>query len=140
AGAGKQAMVWIHGGEYVNGGAIPLLYHGRAPARGAAGLIVTANYRLGAFGFLDRSSLGSGRVRFDSNVGLRDVLFALRWVRDNIAAFGGDPDRVTVFGESAGAGVITTLLASPAAAGLFSGAIAQSSPATSIYDTGRGRR
>jgi para-nitrobenzyl esterase len=140
AGAGKPVMVWIHGGAYVIGGASQPLYHGRALARGGEAVIVTVNYRLGPFGFLDLSSLGSGRVRFDSNVGLRDVLFALRWVRDNIAAFGGDPDRVTVFGESAGAGVITTLLASPAAAGLFSGAIAQSSPATSIYDTGRGRR
>jgi para-nitrobenzyl esterase len=67
------------------------------------------------------------------------VLFALQWVRDNVEAFGGDPDRVTLFGESAGAGIVTTLLASPAAAGLFSAAIAQSSPVTSIYDAGRGR-
>ncbi len=99
--------------------------------------IVTINYRLGALGFLDLSSFGDG---FHTNVGLRDVLFALHWVRDNIAAFGGDPDRVTLFGESAGAGVVTTLLASPAATGLFAAAIAQSSPATSIYDSDRARR
>jgi para-nitrobenzyl esterase len=91
---------------------------------------VTLNYRLGVFGFLDVPG-------FDSNVGLRDVLAALRWVRDNIAAFGGDPGRVTLFGESAGAGIVTTMLAIPAAAGLFAGAIAQSSPATSVYDRSR---
>src|SRR6185295_2564919 len=98
------------------------------------------NYRLGAFGFLDLSGFATARTRFETNLGLRDVVFALRWVRDNIAAFGGEPERVTVFGESAGAGVVTTLLNSPAAAGLFSAAIAQSSPATSIYDAERGRR
>jgi para-nitrobenzyl esterase len=73
-------------------------------------------------------------------VGLRDVLHALQWIRDNIAAFGGDPGRVTLFGESAGAGIVTTLLTSPAAEGLFSAAIAQSSPATSVYDATRARR
>ena len=103
-------------------------------------VVVTVNYRLGALGFLDLSSFNTPRRRFDSNIGLRDVLAALRWVRDNIAAFGGDPERVTLFGESAGAGIVTTLLASPAAEGLFAGAIAQSSPATSVYDRGRARR
>lgn len=137
AGDRKPVMVWVHGGAYVIGSSAQPMYHGRALASGGQALIVTANYRLGAFGFLDLSSFGDG---FDTNVGLRDVLFVLRWVRDNIAAFGGDPDHVTLFGESAGAGIVTTLLASPAAAGLFSAAIAQSSPATSIYDAGRARR
>ncbi|MGV0717698.1 carboxylesterase/lipase family protein [Mycolicibacterium sp. XJ662] len=137
AGAGKPVMVWVHGGAYILGSSAQPLYHGRALASSGDAIIVTINYRLGALGFLDLSSFGD---QFATNVGMRDVLFALQWVRDNIAAFGGDPDRVTIFGESAGAGIITTLLASPAAAGLFCAAIAQSSPATSIYDQTRGRR
>ncbi|KUH93242.1 carboxylesterase/lipase family protein [Mycobacterium sp. IS-3022] len=136
-GAGKPVMVWVHGGAYVLGSSAQPLYHGRALAAGGEAVIVTVNYRVGALGFLDLSEFGDG---FATNLGLRDVLFALRWVRENIAGFGGDPDRVTVFGESAGAGIITTLLASPAAAGLFGAAIAQSSPATSIYDRERSRR
>jgi para-nitrobenzyl esterase len=137
AGDRKPVMVWVHGGAYILGSSAQPLYHGRTLAGSGRAVIVTINYRLGALGFLDLSSLGDG---FHTNVGLRDVLFALHWVRDNIAAFGGDPDRVTLFGESAGAGVVTTLLASPAAAGLFTAAIAQSSPATSIYDSRRARR
>lgn len=140
AGDSKPVLVWVHGGAYILGAASQPLYHGRALARGGDVVVVTLNYRLGPFGFLDLSSFGTAATRFDTNPGLRDVLYALRWVRDNIAGFGGDPDRVTVFGESAGGGIVTTLLTSPAAAGLFSAAIAQSSPATSVYDAGRGRR
>ncbi|HEX4587318.1 MAG TPA: carboxylesterase/lipase family protein [Mycobacterium sp.] len=139
-GDNKPVMVWIHGGAYVLGSANQPLYNGRVLAAGGDVVVVTVNYRLGAFGFLDLSSFSTPERRFDSNLGLRDVLHALHWVRDNIAAFGGDRERVTVFGESAGAGIITTLLTSPAADGLFSGAIAQSSPATSVYDAGRARR
>lgn len=137
-GAGKPVMVWVHGGAYVIGSSSQPLYHGKALTSAGDVVVVTFNYRLGPFGFLDLSSFGSRT--FDTNPGLRDVLFALHWVRDNIAAFGGDPDRVTLFGESAGGGIVTTLLTSPAAAGLFSAAIAQSSPATSVYDATRGRR
>ncbi|MCT7662002.1 carboxylesterase/lipase family protein [Mycobacterium deserti] len=137
AGDGRPVMVWVHGGAYILGSSAQPLYHGRALACGGDAVVVTFNYRLGALGFLDLSSFGDG---FDTNLGLRDVLFALQWVRDNITGFGGDPNRVTLFGESAGGGIVTTLLASPAAAGLFSAAIAQSSPATSIYDRERARR
>lgn len=137
AGAAKPVMVWIHGGAYILGSSAQPLYHGRVLASAGEAIIVTINYRLGALGFLDLSSLGD---QFATNIGIRDVLFALQWVRDNIAAFGGDPDRVTVFGESAGGGIVTTLLASPPAAGLFGAAIAQSSPATSVYDRERGSR
>ena len=140
AGDRKPVMVWIHGGAYVLGSANQPLYNGRVLAAGGDVVVVTVNYRLGAFGFLDLSSFSTSGRQFDSNLGLRDVLVALQWVRDNIAAFGGDPDRVTLFGESAGAGIVTTLLTTPAGAGLFSAAIAQSSPATSVYDAVRGRR
>ncbi|WP_423793495.1 carboxylesterase/lipase family protein [Mycobacterium nebraskense] len=139
-GDSKPVIVWLHGGAYVLGSGSQVLYDGRRLVGGGDVIVVTVNYRLGALGFVDLSSLDTGRRRFDSNIGLHDVLAALRWVRDNIAAFGGDPGRVTLFGESAGAGIVTTLLAVPAAEGLFSAAIAQSSPATSVYDRDRGRR
>ncbi|OMB95804.1 carboxylesterase [Mycobacterium sp. NS-7484] len=143
AGDAKPVMVWIHGGAYVLGSGSQPLYDGAVLAGEGDIVVVTVNYRLGPFGFLDLSEFnghpGAKGLRFDTNPGLRDVLFALQWVRDNIAAFGGDPNRVTLFGESAGGGIITTLLTSPAAEGLFSAAIAQSSPATSVYDTERAR-
>ncbi|HWS93703.1 MAG TPA: carboxylesterase/lipase family protein, partial [Mycobacterium sp.] len=139
-GDGKPVMVWLHGGAYVLGSSSQPLYDGHRLAGSGEVIVATVNYRLGALGFLDLSSFNTARRRFDSNVGLRDVLAALVWVRDNIAAFGGDPRKVTLFGESAGAGIVTTLLATPAAEGLFAGAISQSSPATSVYDRGRGRR
>jgi para-nitrobenzyl esterase len=136
----KPVMVWLHGGAYILGSGSQALYDGRRLAAGGDVVVVTVNYRLGALGFLDLSSFNTARRRFDSNIGLHDVLAALRWVRDNIAAFGGDPRKVTLFGESAGAGIVTTLLATPAAEGLFTLAIAQSSPATGVYDRDRARR
>jgi para-nitrobenzyl esterase len=99
---------------------------------------VSFNYRLGALGYLDFSRYSTLRRPIDSNLGLRDQVAALRWVRRNIRAFGGDPDRVTVFGESAGGNSVTTLMATPSARGLFANAIAQSArrmPCT----RGRGR-
>jgi para-nitrobenzyl esterase len=139
-GDAKPVMVWVHGGAYILGSASQPLYHGRALSSGGEVVVVTVNYRLGALGFLELATLGADTEQFATNVGLRDVLAALSWVRDNIAAFGGDPGRVTLFGESAGGGIVTTLLGSPAAAGLFSAAIAQSSPVTSVYDADRGRQ
>lgn len=139
-GDAKPVMVWLHGGAYVLGSSSQPLYDAHRLVAGGDVIVVTVNYRLGALGFLDLSSFSTPRRRFDPNIGLHDVLAALRWVRDNIAAFGGDAERVTLFGESAGAGIVTTLLTVPAAAGLFAGAIAQSSPATSVYDSDRARR
>ena len=96
---------------------------------------VSVNYRLGALGCLDLSSLSNKDVIFDDNLYLRDLVMALRWVRDNIAVFGGDPDNVTIFGESAGAHAVATLLAVPAAKGLFAQAISESPAAGMVRST-----
>ncbi|MDR6971314.1 carboxylesterase/lipase family protein [Leifsonia shinshuensis] len=127
----RPVMVWLHGGAYALGSSSQLVYHGDELVTSGDVVVVTLNYRLGALGFLDLGAAGVPGA--ESNVALRDVLLALRWVRDNIAAFGGDPARVTVFGQSAGAGLVTALLASPLAHGLFHRAIAQSPPAGSMY-------
>lgn len=129
----RPVMVWIHGGAYFVGFSAQRMYNARALCEASDCLIVTINYRLGALGFLDFSSFGDAHHVFDTNVGLRDIVAALEWVRDNIAAFGGNPSDVTLFGESAGGGCVTTLMTSPYATGLFHRAIAQSSPVTSVY-------
>jgi para-nitrobenzyl esterase len=118
-------LFFIHGGGYMLGSSATPIYDGAAFARRGC-VYVSANYRLGALGCLDLSSLSTGEHPIDGNLFLRDLVLALHWVRDNIAAFGGDPDRVTIFGESAGAHAVATLLAVPAAGGLFAGAIAES--------------
>lgn len=123
-------MVWIPGGAFVYGAGQLQLYNGsRLAARGV--VVVNVTYRIGVFGGFELGSLGAG---FDDNLCLRDQLAALRWVRENIAAFGGDPERVTVFGESAGATSVLSLLACPAADGLFARAIAQSPALPLIAD------
>jgi len=114
-------MVWIHGGAYLFGSGGPG-YDG-TPFANAGTVFVSFNYRLGMEGFAQIPGAPANR-------GLLDAIAALRWVRDNIGRFGGDPARVTVFGESAGAGVIAALLAMNDASGLFSRAIAQSVPGT----------
>lgn len=116
--AGLPVMVWVHGGAFVNGSNSIPVYDGTAFARDGV-VLVAVNYRLGAEGFL---LLDDGTP----NLGLLDQVAALVWVRENIAAFGGDADNVTVFGESAGAMSVGALLAMPSAAGLFRRAILQS--------------
>ncbi|KAA8967033.1 carboxylesterase/lipase family protein [Mycobacterium sp.] len=123
-------MVFVHGGGYILGSSATPLYDGAALARRGC-VYVSVNYRLGVLGCLDLSSLSTPDITVDSNLFLRDLVLALRWVRDNIAAFGGDPDNVTLFGESAGAHAVATMLAVPAAGGLFTRAIAES-PATGM--------
>ena len=132
AGAGGlPVLVWIHGGSFMNGSGSVGAYDGAAFARDGV-VCVTINYRLAAEGFL---FLGDGIA----NLGLLDQLAALRWVQENIAAFGGDPGRVTVAGESAGAMSVTTLLSMPLAAGLFGQAIAQSGAGAHTLTADEGR-
>jgi para-nitrobenzyl esterase len=128
----RPVLVWIHGGAFVGGSGRNPWYNGASFAsRGV--VVVTINYRLGALGFLHLGDdlPGSGCC------GLLDQVAALEWVRDNIAAFGGDPGRVTVFGESAGGMSIGALLGTPAASGLFQQAILESGAASNVNDVER---
>ncbi|GAA2247347.1 carboxylesterase/lipase family protein [Herbiconiux moechotypicola] len=130
---GLPVMVFIHGGAYSVGSSAEYPRNGEALVREGGVIYVSVNYRLGALGYLDLTRYSTPERPIESNLGLRDQIAALRWVRDNIAAFGGDPGNVTLFGESAGANAVTTLMATPSAHGLFARAIAQSSPANAIY-------
>lgn len=129
----KPVMLWVHGGAYFIGFSAQPVYNGAELAANGDVVIVTINYRLGALGWLDFRPYETDEHPFEVNLGLKDVIAALGWVRDNIAGFGGDPGSVTLFGESAGAGIVTTLMTTPATAGLFHRAIAESTPATSVY-------
>jgi para-nitrobenzyl esterase len=135
--AALPVLFWIHGGAYMFGGSAQTGFDGRALVASGEVVLVTVNYRLGALGFLDLGAWDSPEHPFDTNLALRDVLLALQWVQRNVAGFGGDPQQVVIWGESAGGGLVTTLLAVPAATGLFHRAIAHSSPATSVYSVER---
>ncbi|HUI50067.1 MAG TPA: carboxylesterase family protein [Acidimicrobiia bacterium] len=126
----KPVLVWFHGGSFVIGASSQAVYDGTRLANEQDVVVVSVNYRLGAFGFLDARSFGGV-----TNCGLRDAICALGWVRDHIAAFGGDPERVVAFGESAGGGLVLHALASPATRGLLSGAIVQSGATFATLDS-----
>ena len=120
-------MVWIHGGSFTSGSGSMPVYAGETLARAGDVVVVTINYRLGPFGFLAHPELSKESPQgVSGNYGLLDQIAALKWVRRNIAAFGGDPRRVTAFGESAGAISILDLMTSPLATGLFQRAVVQS--------------
>lgn len=126
----RPVMVWIHGGAFVQGGAAAQssgvhIYDGRRLAEKTGNIIVTVNYRLGPLGWLAHPGLANG-AEGAGNYGTLDQIAALRWVQHNIGAFGGDRDRVMIFGESAGGASVCSLLASPLAAGLFHSAAIQS--------------
>lgn len=135
----RPVLVWIHGGAFVFGSGGFALYNGAQLARAGDAVVVTLNYRLGALGFLQPGEAAAGRG-FVGNCGLRDQVAALKWVQGNIGAFGGDPGRVTIFGESAGAMSVSTLLAVPEARGLFQRAIAQSGAAHNVTDAAHAER
>ena len=129
----KAVMVWFHGGGNTEGWTSTPFYSGEALARYGV-VVVSVQYRLGVFGFLAHSELdGESDHRASGNYGLLDQIAALKWVQANISAFGGDPNKVTIFGESAGAEDIGVLLASPLPEGLFARAIAESGPLRRVY-------
>lgn len=127
----RPVVVWIHGGSFTTGTGV-MVDGSQLVAEGDV-VVVSINYRLGALGFVDfGGALGSERIA--SNLGLRDQVAALQWVHRHIEAFGGDPERVTIAGESAGSACVAALMASPQARGLFHGAIAQSGALTLITE------
>lgn len=135
AGAKKPVIVWLHGGGFSSGSSIEqVAYEGDALAEHADAVVVTLNHRLNILGFLDMSSFGE-QYKNSVNAGMADIVEALRWVKRNISAFGGDPENVTLIGQSGGGGKISALLQTPAAAGLFHKAILMSG----IFEGGEGQ-
>ncbi|MCC7044833.1 MAG: carboxylesterase/lipase family protein [Acidobacteria bacterium] len=121
----RPVLVWIHGGGYASGSSQELRpYDGERFAREHDVVMVSMNHRLNVFGFLDLSQIGGEKYAQSGNASMLDLVQALQWVRDNIANFGGDPGNVTIFGQSGGGGKVTTLMAMPAARGLFHKAVA----------------
>jgi para-nitrobenzyl esterase len=128
--AKRPVLFWIHGGAFVNGGGSSPIYDGAKFVEHGDVVVVTVNYRLGAFGFLHLDEVFGDELSGSGNAGVLDQVAALEWVRDNITAFGGDPEDVTIFGESAGGMSVGTLLGMPQAEGLYHRAIVQSGSAS----------
>jgi len=135
--ARRPVLFWIHGGGFTIGSGSQPVYEGSTLATRGNVVVVTINYRLGSLGFLNLNEVTGGRIPATGNEGLLDQIAALEWVRNNIAAFGGDPDNVTIFGESAGGMSVGSLLAMPAARGLFHKAIPQSGAANTALALGQ---
>jgi para-nitrobenzyl esterase len=125
-------MLFLHGGAYLSGsGAVPIYDGSHLSAQGI--VVVTINYRLGAPGFLAHPELSGEQGGGSGDYGIKDQIAALRWLKRNVAAFGGDPERITIAGQSAGAGSVLALLAAPSAKGLFRAAIVQSVPLQGVF-------
>jgi para-nitrobenzyl esterase len=135
--ARRPVLFWIHGGGFRRGAGSRPIYDGSSLLKRGDTVLVTINYRLGPFGFLSLNEATGGRITATGNEGMLDQIMALEWVRDNIATFGGDPNNVTVFGESAGGMSIGALLSMPRAQGLFHKAILQSGAANTAHTVDR---
>jgi para-nitrobenzyl esterase len=131
-GAKRPVMVWLHGGAFGYGSGNRAVTDGANLARRGDVVVVSVNHRLNIFGFLHLADVGGSVWAHSGNAGMLDIVTALRWVLDNIPAFGGDPGNVTIFGESGGGGKVSVLLAMPAARGLFHRAIIQSGAAIRV--------
>jgi para-nitrobenzyl esterase len=125
----RPVMVWLHGGGFASGNGNYTMYEGANLARKHDVVAVTINHRLNAFGYMYLAGVGGDKYAQSSNLGQMDIVAALRWVKDNISKFGGDPNNVTIFGQSGGAGKVCTLMGMPPAKGLFHRAIIQSGSA-----------
>ncbi len=137
----RPVMVWLHGGGFTAGSSIELpSYDGESLTKKGDVVVVSVNHRLNILGFLDLSAYGE-KYKYSPNAGLMDLVAALQWVKENIAQFGGDPNNVTIFGQSGGGGKVTCLMNAPSAKGLFSKAIVQSgSYITSFMDAAIAKR
>lgn len=135
----RPVLVWFHGGWFSVGSGNEPTFDGATLARRGDVVVVTVNHRLGMLGFLALDEVGGEEFATSGNAGTLDMVAALRWVRTNIARFGGDPGNVTIFGESGGACKVSVLLAAPAAEGLFHRAILQSGPLLRVNDASRAR-
>ncbi|MBV8738684.1 MAG: carboxylesterase/lipase family protein [Alphaproteobacteria bacterium] len=138
--AKRPVMVWLHGGGFSFGSSNNARLEGTNLCKRGDVVLVTVNQRLNIFGHLDLSEAIGGEYAQSGNAGTLDMVAALEWVRDNIAVFGGNPDNVTIFGESGGGGKVSTLMAMPRAQGLFQRAIVQSGAAIRLRDRERALR
>lgn len=130
----RPVMFWCHGGAFIAGSGSSAWYDGTNLAKKGDVVVITINHRLGVPGFLHLGDLAVEEYASSGNVGMLDIVEALKWVRDNIASFGGDRGNVTIFGESGGGAKVSVLMAMPSAHGLFHKALVQSGPAVTVTD------
>ena len=128
----RPVMVWIHGGGYAYGSGAQPIYQGDGLARNGDVVAVSVNHRLNVFGYLHLGDLMGPQYASSGTVGMQDLVLALQWVRDNAAAFGGDPNNVMIMGQSGGGAKVSTLLSMPSARGLFHKAAIQSGPGLTV--------